>query len=179
MKPTSFRPIEFSEPPKNLILDEKLAGLSSVNATIARIWVEAGSGNQVRASLGTKISFIEWTQVADFFSLIFACVLKRNIELVAGSTWVGFFVLALFIIFSDCADLPTIACVWSDHVFCEHILLFSPPFFRFLLSSFLLLSIFSTPNFQNSIGGILKISKSFQAYIHMQGVIYWNSPRVK
>ena len=88
------------------------------------------------------------------FSLIFALLFRYEVlaaslhctalpcQLVGGSSWVGFFILALFIIFSGYADLPTIAWVWSDHVFCEHILLFSPPFFHFLLASFLLLGIF-------------------------------------
>ena len=48
-------------------------------------------------------------------------------QLVGGSSWVGFFILALFIIFSGYADLPTIAWVWSYHVntfFCFPLLSF-------------------------------------------------------
>ena len=44
---------------------------------------------------------------------------------------VGSIVLTLSIIFSGCADLSAIAWVWSDHVFCEHIILFPAPFFQF------------------------------------------------
>ena len=71
-------------------------------------------------------------------------------SLCSGTSWVRLFVLALFIICSCCADLPTLACGWSNHVFCNHILLFP------LLSSifFWLPSFaehFLTLNFQTSI----------------------------
>ena len=63
------------------------------------------------------------------FSSFESCCFNLCTAWLGGSIWVGFVVLALFIIFSGYADLPTIAWVWSDHVFSEHILLLSFIFF--------------------------------------------------
>ena len=41
----------------------------------------------------------------------FILLSSLHCKFVAGSSWVGFFVLPLFIVFSGCADLPTIAWV--------------------------------------------------------------------
>ena len=82
----------------------------------------------------------------------------------------------VFIVFSGCADLPidhcmslTCSCLLWAHS--------SPAFFHFLLAAFLLMGIFWSINFQNSIGGATvswKILKLFKGYIHIQGVMYWS-----